>query len=144
MWPWWSPVSEAPLALRAKAGLALRIWSLYPRVVVGLRREPLPAFVARLGEVERRRVPLAPDRLARAVDRSLRLGRRQPRCLVSAAVLYRLLREQGDPAELVVGLPQAPADKEAHAWVELGGEDVGPPPGRGTHEELARFGSPAK
>jgi hypothetical protein len=137
-------VSEAPLARRARAGLALRIWSLYPRVVVGLRREPLPAFIARLGEVERRRTPLSPDRLARAVDRSLRLGERQPRCLVSAAVLYRLLREQGDRAELVVGLPQTPADKEAHAWVELGGVDVGPPPGRGTHEELARFGSPAK
>jgi hypothetical protein len=134
-------VSEAPLALRAKAGLALRIWSLYPRIVVGLRREPLPSFVARLGEVERRRAPLAPDRLARAVDQSLRIGRRQPRCLVSAVVLYRLLREQGDEAELVVGLPQTPADKEAHAWVELGGEDVGPPPGRGTHEELARFGA---
>lgn len=137
-------MSEAPLALRAKAGLALRIWSLYPRVVVGLRREPLPAFIARLGEVERRRTPLSPDRLARAVDRNLRLRDRQPRCLVSAAVLYRLLREQGDRAELVVGLPQTPADKEAHAWVELGGVDVGPPPGRGTHEELARFGSPAK
>jgi Transglutaminase-like superfamily len=137
-------VSEAPLALRAKAGLALRIWSLYPRVVVGLRREPLPAFIARLGEVERRRTPLSPDRLARAVDRSLRLGERQPRCLVSAAVLYRLLHEQGDRAELVVGLPQTPADKEAHAWVELGGVDVGPPPGRGTHEELARFGAPAQ
>jgi hypothetical protein len=134
-------VSEAPLALRAKAGLALRIWTLYPRVVVGLRREPLPSFVARLGAVGWRRRPLAPDRLARAVDRTLRIGRRQPRCLVSAVVLYRLLREQGDEAELVVGLPQTSADKEAHAWVELGGEDVGPPPGRGTHEELARFGA---
>jgi Transglutaminase-like superfamily len=137
-------VSEAPLALRAKAGLALRIWALYPRVVVGLRRERLPAFVARLGDVEGRRSRLSPDRLSRAVDRSLRLGRRQPRCLVSAAVLYRLLREQGDPVELVVGLPQTPADKEAHAWVELGGRDVGPPPGRGTHQELARFGPPGK
>jgi hypothetical protein len=133
-------VSEAPLTLRAKVRLALRIWSLYPRIVAGLRREPLPAFVARLGEVGRARAPLSADRLSRAVDRSLRLGSRQPRCLVSAAVLYRLLREQGDRAELVVGLPETPADKEAHAWVELDGVDVGPPPGRGTHKELARFG----
>ena len=58
---------------------------------------------------------------------------------MSSLVLYRLLREQGDDAELVIGLPQTPADKDAHAWVELAGRDVGPPPGRGPHEELARF-----
>jgi hypothetical protein len=28
---------------------------------------------------------------------------------------------------------------EAHAWVELGGLDLGPAPGRNGHEELARF-----
>ncbi len=44
-------------------------------------------------------------------------------------MLYRLLREQGDAAELVIGLPKNPADKSAHAWVELDGVDVGPPPG---------------
>lgn len=132
-------MSEPPLSLGAKTGLALRIWSLYPRVLVGLRRQELPAYVARLGTPGGRRAPLSPDRLSRAVDRSLRVGSRQPRCLVSALVLYRLLREQGDAAELVIGLPETPADKEAHAWVELGGVDVGPPPGRGTHEELARF-----
>jgi hypothetical protein len=55
--------------------------------------------------------------------------------------LFRLLREQGDPAELVIGLPDAAADHEAHAWVEVDGRDVGPPPGRGQHEPLARFGS---
>lgn len=132
-------MSEAPLSLADKAGLALRIWSLYPRVVVALRREQLPAYVARLGARRRRREALSPARLSRAVDRSLRLGSRQPRCLVSALVLYRLLREQGDEAELVIGLPETAADKDAHAWVELGGVDVGPPPGKGAHQELARF-----
>jgi hypothetical protein len=120
-------VSDAGLSLRAKTGLALRIWVLLARVLVGLRREPLPAYVARLGRAERQHGSrLAPDRLSRAVDRSLR-------------VLYRLLREQGDDAELVVGLPARAVDKDAHAWVELGGVDVGPPPGRSGHEELARF-----
>lgn len=133
-------MSDSRLSLRAKTGLAVRIWVLLARVVVGLRREPLPALVARLGRAspepgER----LAPDRLSRAVDRSLRVGGRRPRCLVNALVLYRLLREQGDDAELVVGLPARPVDKDAHAWVELGGVDVGPPPGRSGHEELARF-----
>ena len=41
--------------------------------------------------------------------------------------------------QLVIGLPHTPADKDAHAWVELAGTDVGPPPGRASHEELARF-----
>ena len=132
-------MSEAPLPVRAKARLALRIWTLYPRVLAGLRREQLPAFVARFGQTGSPRTRLPPARLSHAVDRSLRLGARKPRCLVSSLVLYRLLREQGDDAELVIGLPQTPADKEAHAWVELDGADVGPPPGRGTHEELARF-----
>jgi Transglutaminase-like superfamily len=132
-------VSEAPLSLPGKAGLALRIWSLYPRVVLGLRREQLPAYVAKLGESDGEREPRSAAQLSRAVDRSLRLGPRRPRCLVSALVLYRLLREQGDDAELVIGLPQHPADKDAHAWVELAGADVGPPPGKGSHEELARF-----
>ena len=131
---------RAPLPLRAKAGLALRVWAALARVLVGLRREPLPALVARLGSLPDagpQRLP--PDRLSRAVDRSLRVGARRPRCLVNALVLYRLLREQGDDAELVIGLPLRPVDKDAHAWVELGGVDVGPPPGRSGHEPLARF-----
>ena len=132
-------MSETPLPLWAKAALALRIWTLYPRVLAGLRREQLPAFVARFGRTGRSRAAHSPARLSHAVDRSLRLGTRRPRCLVSSLVLYRLLREQGDDAELVIGLPQTPADKDAHAWVELAGRDVGPPPGRGPHEELARF-----
>ena len=97
-----SQVSEAPLPLRAKAGLALRIWALYPRVVVALRRERLPDLAARLGAPGDRRA-LPADRLSRAVDRSLRVGSHRPRCLVGALVLYRLLHEQGDAAELVIG-----------------------------------------
>jgi hypothetical protein len=133
-------VSDSDLSLRAKAGLALRIWALLARVLYGLRREPLPGFVARLGRPGAQRGSrLSPERLSRAVDRSLRVGDRRPRCLVNALVLYRLLREQGDDAELVVGLPARPTDKDAHAWVELDRVDVGPPPGRSGHEELARF-----
>jgi hypothetical protein len=133
-------VSDAGLSLRAKAALALRIWLLLGRVLIGLRREPLPAYVARLGRpAGRRGSRLSPNRLSRAVDRSLRVGDHRPRCLVNALVLYRLLREQGDGAELVVGLPARPTDKDAHAWVELDRVDVGPPPGRSGHEELARF-----
>jgi hypothetical protein len=53
--------------------------------------------------------------------------------------LYRLLRAQGDPAELVIGLTELPESPDAHAWIELDGRDIGPLPGRGHHRELARY-----
>jgi hypothetical protein len=123
-----------------KARLWLRIvrWYLVVRVRTG--REPLPKLAARIGDVGPTRGDRIPPRqLAWAVDRTLHLGRRRPRCIFNALVLYRLLREQGDAAELVIGLPKNPADKSAHAWVELDGVDVGPPPGRNGHEQMARF-----
>lgn len=124
-----------------KARLAVRIWLRFVHVSIQVRRKPLPVFVARLGAVD---VAAAPTRrpvrtLARAVDRSLRLGSHRPYCLINALVLFRLLREQGDPAVLVIGLPEAPTDERAHAWVELDGHDVGPPPGRLGHREMARL-----
>ena len=123
-----------------KARLALRVWRSYLRVRSRLRRRPLPDFVAQLGEPGRKaRERHPPARLSRAVNRALRIGERRPTCLVNALVLFRLLREQGDPAELVIGLPRNAVDKDAHAWVELEGADVGPPPGRSGHAEMARF-----
>jgi transglutaminase superfamily protein len=103
-------------------------------------RTPLPDLVAELARPARtpaRRNP--PERLGRAVNRSLRLGDRQPTCLVKSLVLFRLLREQGDQGELVIGLPDRSGNQTAHAWVELDGTDVGPPPGRGPNVPLARF-----
>jgi hypothetical protein len=124
----------------AKARLWLRIvrWYLVVRIRIG--REPLPKLATRIGDAgPARGERLAPRQLAWAVDRTLRIGRLRPRCIFNALVLYRLLREQGDAAELVIGLPKNPADKSAHAWVELDGVDVGPPPGRSGHEQMARF-----
>lgn len=129
------------LSLPAKAWLALRVWRSFVRVWIDVRREPLPELATRLGRPSSRAVPAQPpERLSRAVDRSLRVGTRRPKCLTSALVLFSLLREQGDPAELVIGLPADAVDQKAHAWVELDGVDVGPPPGRGHHTALARFG----
>jgi hypothetical protein len=127
------------LDLLARTRLAFRIWRSFVLVSIGLRREPLPALVARLGSVEPHASPVAPARLGHAVDRSLRLGRRRPRCLVGALVLFHLLREQGDPAELVIGLPPHARDERAHAWVEVAEVDAGPPPGRGAHRPIARY-----
>lgn len=129
-----------PLSLAAKVRLLLRVWGCYARVRFGMGRVPFPEFVAALGRptrLARRRYP--PRTLSRAVARSLTFGRIGPTCLVNALVLYRLLREQGDPAEVVIGLPPHAADHRAHAWVELDGQDVGPPPGRSGHTAMVRF-----
>jgi hypothetical protein len=123
-----------------KLSLALRTWFWFAATWLRLRRHPIPEVVAALGEVERdARFAVRPVRLGRIVGRSLRVGPVQARCLFTSLVLFRLLREQGEHPDLVIGLPTEPKDKDAHAWVELDGRDVGPPPGRGRHEELARY-----
>jgi hypothetical protein len=104
------------------------------------RRQPLPQTVAKLGVASpRARLRLEPRRLGRIVGRVLRIGRWRPRCLFSALVLYRLLQEQGDQAEFVIGMPLDRRSKDAHAWVELGRVDVGPPPGGRGRLPLARY-----
>jgi hypothetical protein len=128
-----------PLSLAQKLRLTARVWRRFLAVRTGFRRDPLPAYVERLGRTETTAARIPPARLSRAVARSLRVGGRRPTCLVSSLVLFRLLREQGDAAELVVGLPLAGESPDAHAWVEIRGVDVGPPPGRSGHDEMARF-----
>jgi hypothetical protein len=118
-----------------------RILLAYTVVRVQVGRTALPALVDRLtppSATPRRRYPAA--WLGTAVNRALRYVSRDPTCLWRSLVLFRLLRAQGDPAVLVIGLPDRPVDERAHAWVELEGRDVGPPPGRGEHVELARYG----
>ena len=129
-----------PLGAAEKLRLWFRIVRWYATVRIRTGREPLPRLAARIGHTgpsRGKRIP--PRQLAWAVDRTLHIGPRRPRCIFNALVLYRLLREQGDPAELVIGLPRNASDKDAHAWVELDGVDVGPPPGQNGHEPMARF-----
>jgi hypothetical protein len=135
-------VKRAPdrLSLAQKAVTAARIWWSFATVARGTRRHPLPAFVGRYGRPKRASSMRAdPRRLGRMVFQVLRLGPWRARCLHTSLVLLRLLKQQGDPAELVIGLPLEPRDKDAHAWIEIDGVDVGPPPGRGRHQELARY-----
>ena len=130
--------TSAPLSTPAKVWLLWRVWWTALVVQLALRRHPLPQAVTILGAPSARQ-PIPPALLSRAVSRGLRLGRWQPRCLIRSLVLFRLLREQGDPAELVIGLPQRPHSPDAHAWVELAERDIGPLPGRGSHVEMARY-----
>jgi hypothetical protein len=123
--------------------LALRLWLRLGRVAWEVRRRPFPEAIQ--GFLDRGDPPAAGTyvsarRLARVIDRVLHIGGWRPRCLLQAMVLFSLLRDQGDRAELVIGLDTEPVSKDAHAWVELDGIDVGPPPGRGPHAELVRYG----
>lgn len=128
------------LTLLGKVRLVMRVWVSFLVVLVGRRRHPLPELVRRLG-ARRRPLPyrLRPVRVGRIVVRSLAVGPFRPTCLTNALVHFRVLRLQGDPAELVIGLPEGASKEDAHAWIELSGRDVGPPPGRGDHQELVRY-----
>ncbi len=130
---------RSSLSLTTKVRIAIRIWRSFLSIAFRDRREPLPEFIARFGRVQhldaRRITPL---RLRGTVLRALRLGAWRPTCLANALVLYRLLHEQGDQAELVIGLPIEALDHRAHAWVELNGQDLGPFLGK-HHTALARF-----
>jgi hypothetical protein len=131
-----------PISLVGKVWLLWRVWSTALLVVVTVRRYRLPQAVGMLGRTSGT-PPIPPALLSRAVSRGLRVGRWQPRCLIRSLVLYRLLREQGNPAALVIGLTELPESPDAHAWVELDGRDIGPLPGRGRHVELTRYPRPS-
>lgn len=125
----------------ATARLAFRVLRAYLHVLLVLPRRPFPEVVDRLATGPPASGPAVPiRRLSWMVDRTLRVGSLQPRCVVNALVLFRLLQCQGVRAEVVIGLPPVVRDKDAHAWVEVDGHDVGPAPGRSGHEEFARFG----
>lgn len=121
--------------------LAFRIWCRYLVVRVQLARKPLPESI----EALRNRQPASPidqgpEQLGRSVVRALTLGRVQPRCLTLALLHMTLLEDNGIPNQLVIGLPRDPRSPRAHAWIEIDGVDIGPPPGRHGHEELVRYG----
>jgi transglutaminase-like putative cysteine protease len=124
-----------------KLAIGLRVWSRLLSVSIGLRRYPLPELIARLDRGNAGRpLPFSPQRVGGMVTASLRLGPYRPRCLVISLVLYALLRESGVRASLVIGLPHEARSKDAHAWVEVDGVDVGPAPGGAGHLALARYG----
>ena len=129
------------MSFRAKVALVMRTLRAFMTVERELHSRALPQAVSRLADVSQSSVaePIPPRRLGALVYRILRVGPYRPRCLVLSMVLYRLLSEQGTTAEVVIGLPPTPASKDAHAWIEIDGFDVGPPPGRGRNLVLARY-----
>lgn len=134
---------DGSLPLRLKIAIVARIWWAFAQTGLAERRLPLPELTRRwASRPVRSRARIDARRLGRIVGRVLRFGPWRPRCLFSALVLYRLLREQGEPAQLVIGMQPDPRTKDAHAWVEVNGTDVGPPPGRGRRRPLTRYPYP--
>ena len=133
------PLSRSRPSILANLRLFARVWATFVRVQVEVRRHPLSEVVTRFDIVRARRPREPVGRLSRAVTRSLRVGPWQSRCLTRSLVLYRLVREQGDAADLVIGLPDQATSSDAHAWVEHLGRDIGPMPGGRGQTELVRY-----
>ena len=130
--------APVPVGRLERVALLLRVWTLAARIQLALARHPVAVVADAVGRIGDER-PKPIRLLNRAVSRGLRVGDLQPRCLTRSLVLYALLRSQGDPAELVIGLKAEPGTADAHAWVELRGEDVGPLPGSRGYRAMARY-----
>jgi hypothetical protein len=121
-----------------------RIAARYARARWLMATKTLPAAVKTLDRQARpSELGLTPEQLARGVDRVLRIGRRPLRCLPRALVLYSLLADDGQDPTLVIGVLETSAIPDAHAWVEIHGVDVGPPPGRSGHSAMASYPLPS-
>ncbi len=119
----------------------VEMWTDYRLVRSLLSSTPLPEVVKALDVGQGRKPDTTSDvvPLGRLLNRRLRLPWWQPLCLPRALVLYRMARRRGFTPQLVIGLPTLADSKDAHAWVEIDGRDVGPPPGGRGHLPLARY-----
>jgi hypothetical protein len=123
----------------AKLVWAIRMYWTWVVVLAQIRRTPLPDLIREM-RVPRRSSPTwTPRRTAANVTRLLRVGNHRARCLISSIVGLRMLSMAGYEAEVVIGLPNDATDHSAHAWLEVDGRDISPPPGRGDHVEIARY-----
>lgn len=134
-------MSASRLPFLFKARLALRMWALLLFAKLAISVAPLPRVVDCLLRPPRRLSTrrLDPLQLSKINERVFRIGPLHPRCLTRSLVHLRCLRTQGDAGVLVIGLPPTVRTSDAHAWVELDGRVVGPPPGRAGHVEFVRY-----
>lgn len=129
------------LTLRQKVQLAARIWTSAGRILINLRRHPLPDVVGSIDEnaPAMSSIEIPPQALGRIIVRALTLGPFTARCLTRSLVLYEFLVASGYTPTIAIGVDTEDTTTDAHAWIELGQHDVGPPPGRGNHSVLARY-----
>lgn len=126
--------------------LVSEILSAYCRVRLELLRERFPDALAAVRDSEggARQPPdsavtyLRAARLARAVQRTLRLLPTDARCLMQSLVLSALLARRGIVTKLVIAVK--PGEQfEAHAWVEYDGHALLPGSQGGVYQVLAEL-----
>ena len=103
-----------------KLRLAAEIVLEYVRASWTLRRHGLEAALAAMPRPSEGDDPRQHEislRMGRAVDRTLSSLPSDPRCLIRAVVLARVLARRGIGSRLVVGVRTVP-EFSAHAWVE--------------------------
>lgn len=124
-----------------RARLALRIWARYVlvKLVLAQKKSLADAVDTLRGRPPASPIDQEPSQLGRSVVKALRVGTFQPRCLTLTLIHMTLLNDNGESGQLVIGLPRDARDPRAHAWLEIDGVDIGPPPGRHGHEELVRY-----
>ena len=127
------------LSFANKISVGLQVWLLAVIAWWRMKRVPLPDLMVSWSSATPVTDARQPEDLSRIVDRVLRVGGWEPRCIVRAMVLYRLLVQRGNEPALVIGLPNEARSKDTHAWVELDGRDLGPRPGRGQLVTFATF-----
>ena len=102
------------IGLLSVTTLALRLFGFQRTQAALTRADRTPRAVPG----ERR---LAAPKIAAIVAAAGRYSIGRPKCLPQALVLQRLLRRQGLPAELRIGVRPQEENIEAHAWVECDG-----------------------
>lgn len=121
--PWYERRSAAA-ALLALTGMRLALSSLGFRRVHGMLSRWVAALaVAALDEPAIRAARAAAT--LRALERAAGCGPSRPSCLPRSLTLWWLLRRQGLPAELRIGVRREGDRLEAHAWVEQDGVVLG-------------------
>jgi hypothetical protein len=143
-------ISELPadlargLPLGRRVLLVSEILVIYCRVRLRLLREQFPGVLAAVRGTRGQASPSAEPvtymraaRLARAVQRTLRLVPADARCLMQSLVLTGLLARRGIDTKLLIGVN--PGDEfEAHAWVEYSGHAL-LPDSQGIYQVLAEL-----
>lgn len=119
---------QSPLALPARAAIALETLRQYWRVRRMAKTMPLPRVLEQIrGDLDhpaRHRVfTTNPYRLSAIVQRVIAVLPTDTRCLMRSLTLLAMLTRRGTDAVLVLGINRS-EEFGAHAWLELDGKPL--------------------
>jgi hypothetical protein len=108
------------LALLPSLALAVRIMGLIRTRAVLIRLSPVPSSPERAPAADEPRV----RQVSRMVSAAACHGPYRANCLSRSLALWWLLRREGIPSDLRLGVRKAPGGIEAHAWLERDGRPL--------------------